>query len=104
MTDDQVPALLAGVSPEEIDELFSRDPLDLTPKEVDTITWTLVEVFRAEREIWEREQSKARITGKKSNGTRTRKLQKKAALEAIKNASSVKIDLNKIVSPTGGKK
>lgn len=93
---------LTEADPHEIEELFSRDPLSLTEEEISEITAQMVRMLRAEREAWEREKEKAKLTGKKMSGTRTKKLQKKAALEAIKKRGA-KIDLGAIMSG-GGKK
>lgn len=93
---------LDSVDPLEIEELFSRDPLSLTEEDISEITQQLVRAFRAERLAWEDEKAKAKITGKRTSGVRTKKLQKKAALEAIKSGSA-KLDLSAIV-PGGTKK
>ena len=95
--------LLAGADPMSIEELFSRDPLDLTQEDVEEITVRLVRALRAEREAWEQEKAKAKATGRKVSGNTTKKVQKKAALEAIKKESA-KIDLGSLIPSKGVKK
>lgn len=84
---------LETVDPQSIDDLLRKDPLKLTQEDLVQNTRQMVIMLRAERLAWESEVSKAKITGKRRAGATTKKLQKAAALEAIKNAPA-KLDLS----------
>ena len=86
---------LSSTNPQSIEELLSRDPLELTEEEVTANTKQLIVMLRTEREVWEREQSKAKLTGKRTSGQTTKKLQKQAALDKIRNSSAA-IDISDI--------
>ncbi len=87
---------LASVDSESLDELFVRDPLSLTEPDIDRITLQLIKGFRIEREVWETEKAKAKLSGKKVSGASTKKKQKQAVLESIKSGPA-KIDLGAIM-------
>lgn len=55
--DDNLPSPLASVQPTSLDELFSRDPLDLADQDIDVI----VAEYRRQREVW----AKAEAAGAK---------------------------------------
>jgi hypothetical protein len=52
---------LTEASPESIDELFSRDPLDLNDQEIDKI----VAQFQAKRVLWNNEETLAKKEGRR---------------------------------------
>jgi len=97
---------LTTTNPQSIEEYLSRDPLSLSEQDVAQTTELLVKALRAERIIWAEEANKAKLTGKRISGGTTKKLQKAAALEAIKTGKA-KIDLGAIMMPSakpGGRK
>lgn len=84
---------LKDVDPTSIDELLSRDPLSLTEDDVRQNVRQLVLMLRAERAAWETEKVSKKASGKRMAGGTTKKLQKQAALEAIRKAPA-KLDLS----------
>ena len=87
---------LTEANPDALDELFNRDPLELTPENVNEITRNLVRIFRAQREAWVAEENKAKLTGKRVSGSATKKKQREQALKAIKEGPA-KVDLSDIL-------
>lgn len=79
-----------------IEELLSRDPLDLTQEEIEENARLMVKLLREERKVWETEKSKAKLTGKNYSGTATKKLQKEAVLKKIRE-TSVKVNVGDIL-------
>lgn len=83
-------------NPQSIEELLDRDPLALTEEELAETKRILVTALREERKIWELEKQKSKITGVRVSGNTTKKLQKAAVLEKIKNAP-VSINLSALM-------
>lgn len=84
---------LESVDPQSIDDLLRKDPLKLTQEDLIQNTRQMVIMLRAERMAWEKDCQGAKISGKRRSGATTKKLQKQAALDAIKN-SPAKLDLS----------
>lgn len=63
---------------ESWEELFSRDPLSLSAEDVEVITRRLVEMARAEIEVWNSEKRTAATTGTRMSGLATAKKQRTA--------------------------
>ena len=87
---------LKDVDPTSIDELLSRDPLSLTEEDVKHNVRQMVIMLRAERTAWEQEKTTKKASGKRMSGATTKKMQKEAALEAIRKAPA-KMDLSAIM-------
>lgn len=51
---------LAEPDPKSLDELFNADPLELTDEDLDT----LVAEYRANRELWAKEEAAAKTQGR----------------------------------------
>ncbi len=60
MPDPQMGSPLVQAEPESIDELFSRDPLELTKEDLGKI----VSILRAQRASWKLDQQPAKAGGK----------------------------------------
>ena len=87
---------LKDADPASIDELLSRDPLSLTEDDVKRNVRQMVLMLRAERAAWEKEKTAKKASGKRMSGATTKKMQKEAALEAIRKAPA-KMDLSAIM-------
>lgn len=89
--------ITSELTSEPLEDLFERDPLSLTQEDTDRIAKNLVEIFRKQREVWLTEKSRAKETGTKVSGVRTKALQKQATLEKIKEHGA-QINLDDIFS------
>lgn len=87
---------LSTTDPTSIEELLDRDPLELTEEDFDETVKLLVVAFRKEREVWEEEKIKSRVTGKRVSGGTTKKRQKEEVIKKIRESSSAKIDISKM--------
>jgi len=67
---------LASAEPESIEELFSRDPLELSAQDIDKI----IAHFRLHRKLWSQEEASAKSQGRTAKAAATKALAQKMSL------------------------
>lgn len=76
---------LPEADPISLDELFDRDPLELTKANIEQI----IQSFRAQRLTWEQEEKAAAKTGRKPST----KISKEAAAKLTLSSLDLKLDI-----------
>jgi len=76
---DLPPNPLAEAEPLSLDELFDRDPLELTKQNIDQI----ILAFRNQRKTWEAEETAAKVTGRKPSSRISQEQAKNLTLESL---------------------